>query len=176
MTDSTLSTAIKEAYASAPTDEIIYHTLEIWHDNFSVPIRIVRDTTTLTATLESSAPRNPSASVNFTAFAFDIVPPEVTHTAVPQCIIEIDNVSRDIVANIELAMGSTDKIEVIYRAFLSGNLASGPENDPPLTMTIMAIHADVFRVRATAGFGDLSNMRFPGVDYLSETFPGLIAQ
>lgn len=175
MTDSTLSTAIKEAYASAPSDEIIYHTLELYHANFTAPIRVVRDTSTLTAKLESTAPRNPSTSVTFTAFAFNVLPPEVTPTAIPQCQIEIDNVDRSIVANIELAAGSTDKIEVIYRQFLSSNITVGPENDPPLTMTIMSISADVFRVRATAGFGDLSNLRFPRIDYTAEVFPGLIA-
>lgn len=35
MPDPTLSAAILEAYASAPTDEVIYHTLEIWHPVFT---------------------------------------------------------------------------------------------------------------------------------------------
>ena len=43
MPDAALSTAIKEAYASAPVSDVIYHTLEIWHTLFSVPIRVVRD-------------------------------------------------------------------------------------------------------------------------------------
>jgi hypothetical protein len=175
MPDSTLSQAIKEAYASAPSASIIYHTLEIWHPAFSVPIRVVRDNASLDARLEASAPRNAGEMVTFVGFAFDIVPPEVTHTAVPQCVIEIDNVSRDILAQIEAAMGSTELITVIYRAFLSTDL-SGPENDPPLSMTIFQISANPFRIRATAGFSDLSNKRFPGLDYTSEVFPGLIAQ
>ena len=172
MPDSTLSQAIKEAYAAAPSSEVLYHTLEIWHPNFTQPIRVVRDYADLTATLESSAPRNPSASVLFVGFAFDLVPPEVNHTGVPQCVIEIDNVSREIVANIELAMTSVEPITVIYRAFLSSDL-TGPQNDPPMSLTISEITADVFKVRATATFGDLVNKRFPSQEYTVERFPGL---
>lgn len=48
MPDSTLSQAIREAYASAPSDTIILHTLEIWHPTFvengvPQPIRVVRN-------------------------------------------------------------------------------------------------------------------------------------
>ena len=173
MPDTTLSEAIQEAYASAPSDQIIYHTLEIWHLNFSAPIYVVRDFADLTATVEAGAARNGGQPVTFVAFAFDIVPPEVDKSGVPQCVIEIDNVSRDILANIDLAMGSTDSITVIYRAFLSTDL-NGPENDPPLELTIHSITADPFRVRAVAGFGSLANLRFPKLEYTSEIFPGLV--
>lgn len=175
MTDATLSEALQEAYASAPSDEIIYHTLEIYHPAFSVPIRVVRDAVDLTATLEASAPRNPSTSVSFTAFSFDVVPPEVFATGMPSCVIEIDNVSREILSQVEAALSSTETISVIYRQFLSGNLAGGPENDPPLTLTVLSISADVYRIRATCGFADLVNKRFPREVYTAERFPGLIA-
>jgi hypothetical protein len=175
MPDSTLSLAIQEAYASAPA-AIIYHTLEINHAAFTAPIRVVRDNATLTARLEAGAPHDAGALVDFVGYPFEIVPPETTHTAVPQCTIEIDNVSRDILAQIDATLGSTELITVIYRAFLQGNLDIGPENDPPLAMTIMSISANVFRIKATAGFSDLGNRRFPGEEYTSERFPGLIAQ
>lgn len=173
MPDSTLSEAIKEAYASAPADEIIYHTLEIWHPNFTQPIYVVRDFNDLTAFKEATAARSPGAEVTYVGFAFDFVPPEVDKAGVPQCVIEIDNVSREILANIEAAMGSTASITVIYRAYLSSDL-SGPENDPPLELTIHSITADPFKVRAVAGFGSLANIKFPRQEYSAEVFPGLI--
>ena len=43
MPDPALSAAIQEAYASAPVDQVIYHTLELWHPAFSAAIRVVRD-------------------------------------------------------------------------------------------------------------------------------------
>lgn len=170
-----LTDAIREAYASAPSDSVIHHTLEIWHPAFSEPIRVVRDRQTLTARLEASAPRQAGQLVTFVGFAFDIVPPEVTHTAVPQCVIELDNVSREIVAHIEQAITSPESITVTYRAYLSDDLTA-PENDPPLTLTVLSISANVFRVRATCGFPNLANKRFPGLDYTAEVFPGLISQ
>ena len=172
MTDTTLSQAIKEAYASAPSDDIIYHTLEIWHENFTQPIYVVRDYADLEATIESGAARNAGLSVTFIRFAFEIVPPEVDKGGVPQCIIELDNVSRDIVANIELARGSSSTITMIYRAYLSSDL-SGPENDPPLELSILSITADPFKVRAVAGFSSLANLKFPKQEYSAEVFPGL---
>ena len=173
MTDSTLSQALKEAYAAAPVGLVIYHTLELWHPAFTSPIRVVRDYVDLTATLESSAPRDASASVLFIAFNFEITKPEVSPTGVPQITITLDNVDRAIVANIEAAMGSTDMVQVIYREFLSTDL-SAPQNNPPLTMTVLNIVTDVFKVTATAGFNNLMNKRFPTLEYSAETFVGLV--
>jgi hypothetical protein len=175
MPDTTLAAAIQEAYAASPVDAIIHHTLEIRHAAFSSPIRVVRDFANLTATLEATAPENPGEAVLFLGFSFDLVPPEVSAASSPQLVIEIDNVSRDILANIELAMSSTDLIEVSYRAYLSTDL-TGPQNDPPLTLTIFEINATPMRIRAVAGFRDISNKRFPAGEYSTEQFPGLTPQ
>jgi hypothetical protein len=172
MPDPVLAEAIKEAYASAPADVIIYHTLEINHANFSQPIRVVRDVVDLTACLELTAPDHPGEYVDFIAYAFDIVPPEVSTTGVPECVIEIDNVSREILAQIELAMDSVTPTTVIYRQFISSDL-SAPQNDPPLSLTIFSLEANVFRIRATAGFGNFANKKF-GRTYSAEDFPGLV--
>lgn len=162
-----------EAYASAPAGVVVYHTLELRHSAFTAPIRVVRDTAALTATLEDSAPEDPSTEVTFAAFAFDFVRPEVSATGVPQMTIEMDNVDRAIVAAVESAMSGTELVRATYREYLSSDL-SAPQNDPPIHMTIMSVSADVFRVRAVAGFPDLVNRRFPTTEYDSETFPGLI--
>ena len=174
MPDSTLKQAIKEAYAAAPDNVIIYHTLEFRHPSFTTPIRVVRDYTDLTATLEASAPVDAGQAVTFVRFAFNLVKPEVSATGVPQCTIEIDNVSRDIVANIEASLSSTSPISVTYREFISSDL-SGPQNDPPITMSLLSVTADTFKVKAVAGFPDLVNRRFPTKEYDAETFSGLVS-
>jgi phytoene dehydrogenase-like protein len=173
MPDATLSQAIKEAYASAPANVVIYHTLELRHPAFTTPIRVVRDYEDLIATLEATAPADPGAAATFKRFAFDFTKPEVSATGVPQMSIEIDNVDRSIVANIEAALATTDLVQGTYREFISTDL-SAPQNDPPIHMTIMSITADVFRVKAVAGFPDLINRRFPTSEYDAETFPGLL--
>jgi len=173
MTDPVLSDAIKEAYASAPSDIIIFHTLELRHSAFSSPIRVVRDYQNLTATLESTAPEDPSTEVTFIAFAFNFKKPEIGTDGVPQLTIEIDNVSREILANIELAAATNDIIEVTYREYISTDLTV-PQNDPPMHMKISSINADVFKVSAVAGFGDFSNKLWPREKYDADRFPGLI--
>jgi hypothetical protein len=175
MADTTLSAAIKEAYAAAPADVVIYHTLEIRHSSFATPIRVVRDFADLDATLETTAPEDASTEVTFLGYSFALVPPEVSGNGTPQLQIEIDNVSREILANIELAMASTSLLTVIYRAFLSSDL-TGPANDPPLTLTIFTISATPLRIRAVAGFQDIVNKRFPSGEYTAERFPGLTLQ
>lgn len=173
MPDSTLSQAIKEAYASAPNTSVAYHTLEIYHPSFTTPIRVVRDFVDLSATLEATAPRDGGQTVQFIGYAFDIVPPEVSSTGVPTLQITIDNVARDIMAGLEAAVTTSTPITVIYRMFLSTDL-SAPQNNPPMTLTIISISADVFKVTATATFGDLVNKRFPSQLYTIERFPGLV--
>lgn len=174
MPDPTLSAAITEAYASAPSGQVIYHTLELWHPVFSVPIRVVRDYTSIDARIEAGAARDASAIVTFVGYAFDVIPPDQSTSALPQCTIEIDNVSRDILAQIDLAVLSTGPITVIYRAYLSNDLTIGPENLPPLEMTITQISASPLSIKATAGFTNLLDLSFPGLDYELTTFIGLL--
>lgn len=86
MPDSTLSEALKEAYASAPSDVILLHTLELRHPTFvddhgnSTAIRVVRDHINHTCTLENSAPLNHGEAVEFIAMAFDLELPPVNNT------------------------------------------------------------------------------------------------
>lgn len=173
MPDSTLTQALKEAYASAPNTSVAYHTLEIYHPAFTTPIRVVRDFVDLSAKLEASAPRDASTYVTFVGYPFDIVPPEVSTSGVPSLQITIDNVSRDIMSGLEAAVTTSTPISVIYRMFLSTDLTA-PQNDPPLRMTIISISADVFKVTATATLGDLVNKKFPSQMYTIETYPGLV--
>ena len=94
MPDPALSAAIAEAYASAPVDQVVYHTLEIWHPSFSVPIRVVRDTEALDARIEAGAARDAGEVVTFTAYAFDVVPPDQTAEGVPQAATQIATAGR----------------------------------------------------------------------------------
>ena len=173
MPDPTLTEAIKEAYAVAPRGAIIYHTLEIWHSDFSAPIRVVRDWADLVATLEADAPRNPGEEVTFVKYAFDFVKPEVGPDSIPSMQITIDNVDRLIAASIEAALGSTEFVTVIYREYLSSDLTA-PQNDPPITLQVTDVTVDMFRITATCGFPDLMNRKFPTTEYSAEAFPGLV--
>lgn len=174
MPDFTLDDALTEAYASAPAAEVILHTLEIRHPSFTQPIRVVRDYHDFTATLEADAPIDPGQAVTFIAMAFDFVLPEVAQATSPEIEISLDNASGEIVAYLDAAAQTPDLIEVTYRPYLASD-PSGPQMNPPLTLVIRTVTADVFRVRARAGFADLSNRKFPNEVYDTERFAGLSA-
>lgn len=136
---SALSEALREAYASAPSDVVILHTLELRHPSFidddgqSIAIRVVRDNQELTARLESSAPLDGGAMVEFIAMGFDLELPPVDTAPVPEISITLDNVSREIVTHLDRAAESQDKIEITYRPYLSDDF-EGPQMDPPFTL------------------------------------------
>lgn len=169
----TLSQAIAEAYASAPSDEVILHTLEIRHPAFTQPIRVVRDNQDLLAGLEPSAPVDAGQRVTFTAFAFDFVPPPSGPQANPEVTIAVDNVSQEIGAALEQAIDSMSPIEITYRPYLASHPAQ-PEMNPPLHMTVLGGQINALRATLRAGFTDFANKRFPGEMYTAARFPGLI--
>lgn len=174
MPDSTLSQALREAYASVPAEEIVFHTLELWHPDFTQPVRVVRDFQDLQARLEPAAPRQPGALVDFVAFAFDAGLPEVSPDASPTLTLEMDNAGPELMTQIERAATSVQPVEVIYRQYLASALEA-PQNDPPLTLQVLSIRATPLRVTVRCGFADLANRRFPARNYSAAEFPGLIA-
>ncbi len=168
MPDTTLSQAIKEAYASRPK-VVIHHTIELYHEAFTTPIRVKRGSGDLLAVLEATAPRDAGQQVTFIGYPFDIKPPDMQGRST----IEIDNVSRDIVRNVELSMASSTPIDMIYRAYIEDDL-TGPQNNPPLELSLVSITATVFRVTATAALLNFYNMTFPGLTYTDTQFPTLV--
>lgn len=179
MPDSSLDVALREAYASAPSDVVILHCLEFRHPNFRdalnqpTAIRVVLDHVDHDLKLEASAPLDAGNYVTFIRFAFDFTLPEVQNSAVPEIIISMDNVSRDIEDNLALAVASPYKVEVTYRPYLTTD-TTAPQMDPPLTLTLTHVEADDFKVTARASYGDAANKAFPSELYTASRFPGLI--
>jgi hypothetical protein len=178
MPDTSLSEALREAYASAPNDVVILHTLEIRHPDFkdesgqSTAIRVVRDQTDLVARLEANAPVNAGQQVRFVAMGFDFDLPPVDMAPVPEITVTLDNVSRDIIKHLDEASMSETPIEVTYRPYLSTDL-EGPQMDPPITLVITEVEADSQRVSARARMVDIGNKTFPSRLYTATDFPGL---
>ena len=178
MTDATLSEALKEAYASAPSDITILHTLELRHPAFideqgrKTAIRVVRDNVSHKCALESSAPLDAGKTVEFAAMAFDLELPPVETIPVPEITVTLDNVSTEIVQYLDQAIETQDMIEMTYRPYLSNDL-SCPQMDPPITLTITNISVDVLKITATARMMDIGNKSFPSENYTVKKYPGL---
>lgn len=178
MPDNTLSEALMEAYASAPSDVIIYHTLELRHPSFvdgdgnPTAIRVVKDHLNRTCTLEETAPLNPGEEVEFVAMAFDLALPPVTNAPTPEITVTLDNVSTEMIQYLDQAVETQDMIEVTYRPYLSNDL-SCPQMDPPITLVITDINVDCYKITATARMMDIGNKSFPAENYTVKKYPGL---
>jgi hypothetical protein len=164
--------AIKEAYASCPSSVAVIETVEIYHPDWASVIRLVKDKENLTATLESTAPNNPSTSVVFTALDFTISQPRVGEGR-QELELTVDNASLTLIPLIETHdLSSLDEARVIYRPYLSTDL-SGPHLNPPLNLTVIGISATMASVSITCGYADFANLRFPRKVYTATEFPGL---
>ncbi len=172
MPDAAWSAALTEAIAYADADQVIYHTLELWHPTFTQPLYCVRDNGSLDARIEAGAERNAGEVVTFVGIKFDFIPPDLTATAVPQCTVEIDNVDPSIGGLILAASRTTQPVTLIYRMYLDSAVDSGPENDPPMQLELQNVTITPFRIRGTAGFPSLHNRKFPFEDFTLARFPG----
>lgn len=168
----TLTSAIKEAYASCPSDVALIETVEIYHPDWSTIFRLVRGNESLTATLESTAPNNPNASVSFTPLDFSIAQPRIGEGR-QELTLEIENASLLLMPMIESHdLASLDEARVIYRPYLSSDL-SGPHMNPPLSLSIVGISANMRTVSITCAYADIANRRFPRKLYNVIDYPGI---
>lgn len=178
MPDLSLSAAIREAYASAPADVVVLHTLELRHPAFRddagnpTAIRVVRDHADLWARLEPGAPIDAGEIVRFVAMAFELELPPIDTAPVPEIAVTLDNVGREIVRHLDEAAVSQDRIAVTYRPYLSTDL-EGPQMDPPITLIMTEVEADTFKVTGRARMLDIGNKAFPAETYTAKRFPGL---
>lgn len=171
------SEAVAEAYASATAGVVVLTTLEIWNPSFEAPVRVVNDYRNLTATLEATAPRNPSTAVVFLAIPFKYIRQEQTadmqNSGAPAAVqIEIDNVSRQFSELMILARESQEPTVCIEREYLPSD-TTGPHVIPVTTVILNNIVLTAEVVRASLSFGDLTNRKFPPKTYTTELFPML---
>ena len=103
---------------------------------------------------------------------FDLDLPPVDIAPVPEVVLTLDNVSREIVKHLDAASESEASIEVTYRPYLSNDM-EGPQMDPPITLVLTEVEADVMRVTARARMVVIGNKAFPGRLYTATEFPGL---
>jgi hypothetical protein len=108
-----LSDAAAEAMATAPVDDPYLYTLEITHEDLAAPIRLVLNSSNITATLEADAPFNAGAAVEFTAIDLGLhLPEESDGQAGPPTRFWIDGVSAIVATALEPAAESLAPVSV----------------------------------------------------------------
>lgn len=166
MPNTTLQDALKEAYAVAPAQQIILHTLEIRQTGVQSPIYIVRDRKELVATTEESE------DVTFQPCGFQFSLPPENEEGFRSLNIAMDNVKRIVTPFITAAKSQRVPVEAIYRPYLSTDLTR-PQMDPPLLLYLKDLSVTGPQVTGRATFQDLVNKRFPLELYTRYRFPTL---
>lgn len=182
MAEDPFTDAIREAYASAPVEQTVLSTIELWHPSFDVPIRVVHDEGLLLAsdpeeiwgrifTLEDGAPRNGGEAVTFLAAAFEAQQPAAEENQPPEMVIRINNVDELLMEALDKAVETAAPIEAIYREYF----ADQPETVQFLLtdLSIKRVVATMLRIEGTAGFTDLFNRGFPDAVYTPQEHPSL---
>lgn len=176
------SEALKEAYASAPVDIVVYPTLEISHPTLPEPVRLVIEEGEKISDdppihgrmlrLEETAPANAGELVPFVSCAVTATLPAATEKEAPEMALSIDNVPGELMEALERAVTTDEPIGVIYREYL--------DSDPDTVhfsldgLTLRRVTATMYRIEGRAGFLDLYNRQFL-TDYTAEAFPSLVS-
>jgi hypothetical protein len=164
---SSLREAIQEAFAIAPVNKVILHTLEITQNGVQDPVYIVQSRRPIVAKDESGNSRL------FQPVGFNFNLPAATEEGFRSIDIAIDNVGRAVSDFIHKAIeDSTTPVRLIYRPYLSDNLEE-PQMNPPLELWLKEIQVTAQQVLGRASFMDLVNRKFPSELFTRERFPTL---
>ena len=169
----TISEAYQEAAAQAPVDRAMLACYELWHASLSAPVRFVNDTQAMTATLESTAPRNASAAVEFLACPLEkISPDENDSSAVPSIQLSRPDVAGLLKEALDTARGSLTEWTLIERIYASDD-TSTPAKLPVLTFEVTSFDLSIMVASFTASYGDWVNVAVPKTTFKRSEYPGL---
>ncbi|CTQ53537.1 hypothetical protein LP7551_02061 [Roseibium album] len=166
----TISEAIREAYASCEGD-IILETIELRHPAFQeegspIALRFVADGADQDLLLENDAVMNPSEVVTFTAMPFGFDPPSDEEGAVPQVKFWVDNVSSEVHRHLQEAVLIRSPVFVTWREYVVGQ--SGPQQKVD-GIELRNVKVTSLRATATAQPSNWSDHLF-GKIYDRETY------
>ncbi|WP_020699227.1 DUF1833 family protein [Reyranella massiliensis] len=179
MPDPTLKEAMAEAYAMAPTDEVLISTLELRHpaflgeDGLPDSAWVTTDEADFEGTLEIDAPVRPGQTVTFRSLAFRFLLAPIEPTARTELQIEIDNVSGLLMEQLDRAQGDARKVQIAYRPYLASD-PSEPQMIPPPTYDLSNVKMNPVTSRATARVDIEFDRAFPSRVYTAREFPWLI--
>lgn len=164
--NSSLTDAIREAYAICPTTKNVINTLEIRQTGVQLPIFISQTRTGINAFDENGDEHT------FQACGFQFTLPPSDEDGFKSLTVAVDNINRVASDFIEAARQSVVPVEVVYRPYLSDDL-SAPAMDPPLILYLKDVQITAFQVVGKCTFMDLVNKKFPSDLYLRSRFPSL---
>ena len=178
------SAALAEAYASAPADEFVIHTLELLHPAFvdgndnADSIRVALDNRAWDLELEATAPLFAGQVKTFEPLALQVSLPEQSETSFGSLDISLDNVPRTVWPKLQAAARVRASAQVIYREWVAVRSAGeyqvgGPPDMIIDQLTMRMVTATQLRLSGSASFVDLLNKSFPRKTFDMASYPGL---
>lgn len=165
MPNAALSDALKEAYATAPSNILYLDTLAIAHP-LADTLYLVKDRVDHFLKLETGE------VVQFLPTGFRFVLPAAGDNGLQELSIAVDNVDRRPSDFINLVRESAEPVTVTYRPYLSTN-PEGPEMNPPLVLFLTDIVVTSVEITGRATFADILNRSYLSENYTRRRFPGL---
>lgn len=164
--------AYRKFLSSAPTGQMEYRTVEIYHPSFGV-LRFVRDYSDQQFAIESDAPRSAGEQVTFTAISMKINEPAEGENSSNQLLIQFGATSNQIEEKIKLISGEDHltPIEVIYRKYYSGDLS---EPVVVMKLSVTELSFEGYSSNSMSAEDVDFNQRRAGELYTFERFPGLV--
>lgn len=161
-----VSAILQTVYASAPSSEIIHHTLELKHSAFpGGALRVAQGFDDLSLKLETGS------TVQFSASGFGVSLPQRSLRGNQDLQFQLDNVTGEALLYLRKALNAGGKVEVIYRVYLDSDHNQPAET--PIKMTATSMVADMTSVNVVADFKDFINKAWPIRRYTVEDFLGL---
>ncbi len=188
-----ISTELKKIYSNYDDTRRFYDTVQLFHPSFnatsidiypsetsypsdaSYPAEVdynaqsfflVRDDIVHTFDLEDSTTQQ------FQPYPFNVIQPQVGEDQQDIGIV-LDNISREILANIELAAQTTSiPIQMTFRVYMDGDVTP---QITPITLNLTEVVVDMFTVSCKASRTNLFDRKFPHGEntYFGENFKGL---
>lgn len=164
--NASLSDAIKEAFTLAPSNVVIYDTLEIRQEGVQGPIFLVKARRELVAQDENGDQRI------FEPSGFQFTLPPSTEEGFQSLNVAIDNIGLRVTNFVKAAQSERVPVKMVYRPYVSTNLTQ-PHMDPPLILYLKDIQMTHVQVTGRATFMDIVNKKFPSILYTRKLFPVL---
>lgn len=161
-----LEEAIKEAFAIAPVNKVVIHTLEIRQDGVQSPIYISQTRRGITALDENGIERGYIPC----GFAFSL--PPSNEDGFQSLNVAIDNIDLRVTDFVTMAISQMVPIRMVYRPYLSDDLTR-PQMNPPIVLYLKEVELTTYQVVGRATFMDVVNKKFPSELYTRARFPAL---
>jgi hypothetical protein len=162
-----MSEVLETVYASAPSNDMVYHTLEFIDAAFPNGVmRLVKGFDDEVFGLE-----NAGGDVLYSKSGFAVSLPKKSIRGNQSIQFQLDNVTGEILGYLNAALSGGNRVPVKYRTYLESD-RSAPAK-APVVMTLTSMTANYKSVKVVADFNDFLNKVWPTLRYTPSLAPGL---